>query len=702
MDPNNHFNTQNSANFPFNQNPNNFQNPNYYQNPNQFSNQHPQNIPNFGFPPNFNQSSSVPNFQPYYGSMPRNPSQTPPFNGYVTMANANFPSGGVPEFPEFSTQLTIGGMMVSNEVGPNSEDSTPKSRKTQQPAWNTEQNLVLISGWIKFGTSSVVGRNQKGETYWGKIAEYCNEYCSFDPPRDGPACRNRFNYMNKVLGKWIGAYDGAKHMQGSGWSENDVLAKAQELYACGKNVRFTLMEEWHALRDQPRYGSQVGGNIGPGSSGSKRSRESDACGSNTVESSARPIGREAAKKKGKKKSKDKTKKMKMYLKLTSKEHLDDRKNQLLKKLEAYNQNREIEENYIVNRFRERRNKISEDNAPRSRKYLNRDHAAANQRLIDDYFANEPTYDDAMFRRRYRMKKNVFLRIVGDLSSSDNYFTQRVDAANKEGISPLAKCTTAMRMLAYGVVAYAVDEYIKIGGTTTLELYLRAPTQDDLQRILHVSEMRGFPRMIGSIDCMHWEWKNCPKAWEGQFTRGDKGTTTVILEAVGKAPSVNFFVNQRPYNMAYYLADGIYPSYPTFVKSIRLPQSEPDKLFAKFQEGCRKDIERAFGVLQARFKIIREPARLWDIADLGIITRSCIILHNMIVEDERDSYSQRWTDFEQSGESGSSAPQPYSTEVLPAFANHVRARSEFRDPNVHQELQADLVKHIWTKFGMFRD
>ncbi|CAI8586436.1 unnamed protein product [Vicia faba] len=142
--------------------------------------------------------------------------------------------------------------------------------------------------------------------------------------------------MNKVLGKWIGAYDGAKHMQGSGWSENDVLAKAQELYACGKNVKFTLMEEWHALRDQPRYGSQIGGNIGSGSSGSKRSRESDACGSNTVESSARPIGREAAKKRANNIAleKTKTKKMKMYLKLTSEEHLDDRKNQLLKKLEA--------------------------------------------------------------------------------------------------------------------------------------------------------------------------------------------------------------------------------------------------------------------------------------------------------------------------------------------------------------------------------
>ena len=170
-----------------------------------------------------------------------------------------------------------------------------------------------------------------------------------------------------------------------------------------------------------------------------------------------------------------------------------------------------------------------------------------------------------------------------------------------------------------------------------------------------------------------------------------------LEAV--IPRVNFFVNQRPCNMTYYLADGIYPSYPTFVKSIRFPESEPDKLFAKHQEGCRKDIKRVFGVLQALFKIICEPARLWDIVDLGIIMRSCIILH-MIVEDKQDTYAQRWTDFEQSEGSGSSTLQPYSTEVLPAFANHVCARSKLRDPNVHHELQADLVKHIWTKFGMF--
>jgi hypothetical protein len=36
--------------------------------------------------------------------------------------------------------------------------------------------------------------------------------------------------MSKVLNKWIGAYEGAKRLQGSGWSETDVLAKARGNY----------------------------------------------------------------------------------------------------------------------------------------------------------------------------------------------------------------------------------------------------------------------------------------------------------------------------------------------------------------------------------------------------------------------------------------------------------------------------------------
>ncbi|XP_061993701.1 flowering time control protein FY-like [Rosa rugosa] len=54
-----------------------------------------------------------------------------------------------------------------------------------------------------------------------------------------------------------------------------------------------------------------------------------------------------------------------------------------------------------------------------------------------------------------------------------------------------------------------------------------------------------------------------------------------------------------------------------------------------QEAYRKDVERAFGILQARWAIIRGPARGWSKENLQYIMMTCIILHNMIVEDEHD-------------------------------------------------------------------
>ena len=92
----------------------------------------------------------------------------------------------------------------------------------------------------------------------------------------------------------------------------------------------------------------------------------------------------------------------------------------------------------------------------------------------------------------------------------------------------------------------------------------------------------------------------------------------VQQLRGKSPRVQFYVNGRQYNNGYYLADGIYPEWAAFVKSIRQPQSEKHKLFAARQEGERKDVECAFGILQSRFRILKQPARLYE----GISRISC--------------------------------------------------------------------------------
>jgi hypothetical protein len=75
-------------------------------------------------------------------------------------------------------------------------------------------------------------------------------------------------------------------------------------------------------------------------------------------------------------------------------------------------------------------------------------------------------------------------------------------------------------------------------------------------------------------------------------------------AEGHSPEVNFEVNDHHYNKGYYIADDIYHQWSTLVKTIPNPQGEKRQRFAQMQESARKDVKRAFGVLQSRWGIAR--------------------------------------------------------------------------------------------------
>ncbi|GJR01415.1 ALP1-like protein isoform X1 [Tanacetum coccineum] len=115
-------------------------------------------------------------------------------------------------------------------------------------------------------------------------------------------------------------------------------------------------------------------------------------------------------------------------------------------------------------------------------------------------------------------------------------------------------------------------------------------------------------------------RNCPKAWHGQFARGDKKYPTIMLEAVASynlwiwhtffgvsganndltvlnnsplfddllddiALVAPFGCNGVTFEKGYYLAEGIYPQWSSFVKSFTVANSEKNALFKRKQESA---------------------------------------------------------------------------------------------------------------------
>ncbi|XP_047940939.1 uncharacterized protein LOC125188220 [Salvia hispanica] len=192
--------------------------------------------------------------------------------------------------------------------------------------------------------------------------------------------------------------------------------------------------------------------------------------------------------------------------------------------------------------------------------------------------------------------------------------------------------------------------------------------------------------------MHWEWKNCPAAWRGQFTSGYKGThPTMILEVIvdhslwiwhahfgvtgsnndinvlnssslfteqcnGNGPVISFTANRRHHHMGYYLADDIYPRWPVFLKTISCPTGARREFFAAKQEASRKDVERGFG-----------------------------------------RAASQWSDDEAAPSAGYAAP-PVIRGLPYGLSERLQAQESMCNQQAHLDLMNDMIEEVWTRSG----
>ena len=316
-----------------------------------------------------------------------------------------------------------------------------------------------------------------------------------------------------------------------------------------------------------------------------------------------------------------------------------------------------------------------------------DHKGALESIKRDFLGENTLFSGSQFKIFFRLSRTRFQAILEAVGKQDlDFYKPNL----KKGPSLEARLLLPLKTNAYGVAAHTFCDYFQMSFDMAMKCikqfdtfmakefaaeFLRKPTKKDLMEIVKLHEaIHGVPGMLGSLDCMHVNWKNCPKAWEGSFKKGQGKPNTIVLEAMvdyhlwfwhvsfGHPGSLNdlnildvsplfeclrngsfskvekesgmvpYKIMGEEFDFLYILVDGIYPNYKRFVKGLKDPLNEQEKKYTAWQESARKDIERAFGVLQQEQQVLARPLLLHNIGQVGDRVRTCLILHNMNVQE----------------------------------------------------------------------
>ncbi|XP_058773981.1 uncharacterized protein LOC131648219 [Vicia villosa] len=221
-------------------------------------------IPNPHHNPNFQNSLFIPN--PQNNSSIRNYSyHTPPypyqyqqFSSQSTNPNMShvvkIGSSGVQsndqehETPQLCTQDSLENTTLGEDVASAPVVNAPKQR------FQPKEDEILIQTWLNVSKDSIVGVNQKGDSFWKRIGEAFNKHRDMNyKERKLMALKGRWHKINPSVQKFVGCYKQAFSTQKSGSSENNIMQVAYRVYFQDEGEKFKFESAWRLLKDEPKW-----------------------------------------------------------------------------------------------------------------------------------------------------------------------------------------------------------------------------------------------------------------------------------------------------------------------------------------------------------------------------------------------------------------------------------------------------------------
>ncbi|CAO2038077.1 unnamed protein product [Urochloa humidicola] len=95
-------------------------------------------------------------------------------------------------------------------------------------------------------------------------------------------------------------------------------------------------------------------------------------------------------------------------------------------------------------------------------------------------------------------------------------------------------------------------------------------------------------------------------------------------------------------------------------------------------------------------MVRGPARFWDKDTLWYIMTAAIIMHNMIIENERGQEVDY--NYDQDRSRPVLRPEEYQQRNPLVLEEFLKIHLEIENKEMHEKLRDDLVEHLWARHG----
>lgn len=272
-------------------------------------------------------------------------------------------------------------------------------------------------------------------------------------------------------------------------------------------------------------------------------------------------------------------------------------------------------------------------------------------------------DEHEFKMRFRLSRESVINIL-------NLIGDQLEPPTKRNKAVCARDQLLLALRFYATASFhqLIGDTVNVNKSTVCRivrkvsrqlaslknLYIKMPTTNEeiSKTNLDFYQIRGFPGVVGAIDCTHVRIQS-PGGQQAERFRNRKGYFSINVQAVcnpqlkimnivarwpGSVHDSTIFndsflkmqFENGAFESAYMLGDSGYPCKPYLLTPFLHPRTDSEQAYNTAHIATRNTIERCFGVLKRRFPCLATGMRLTTPTVLSVIV-ACAVLHNLLID-----------------------------------------------------------------------